>query len=325
MLASRAWQCWLAACAVLAINYSSSLAATIVIDEVTAVPYSEFTTLHASDDQPTGVVEKYVPPAGSNLWLVTFRVTPSWDEATEEMSFDNETLGLYDGDQKVEHLGSMMSFGVIERYYGAPYLYRPENWKTEKPSSHWLRLWVTAPRDKTELTLRLTQMQYDKSNLSAPPTKIPHTAQVKLAGTPKPFDMNDHVEVRVRAVKMLESLEDQYQYDAKARPRQTINQGGSILQLTVQITPRQPNALDVNEFRWSPAWIGMSFGRGGRAVCIGTRQHGTLDADTTETIEQTDGEVWESKTVSLYFPVPSNLKTFDVTFLGQKVADGTIP
>jgi hypothetical protein len=137
--------------------------------------------------------------------------------------------------------------------------------------------------------------------------------------------MNDHVEVRVRAVKMLESLEDQYQYDTKARPRQIINQGGSILQLTVQITPRQPNALDVNEFRWSPAWIGMSFGRGGRAVCIGTRQHGTLDADTTETIEQTDGEIWESKTVSLYFPVPSNLKTFDVTFLGQKVADGTIP
>ncbi len=34
---------------------------------------------------------------------------------------------------------------------------------------------------------------------------------------------------------------------------------------------------------------------------------------------------WDSKTVSLYFPVPSNLKTFDVTYFGHKVASGTVP
>lgn len=325
MFAFVSWRCWVIACAVLSMPCSYSLAASLTIDEITAVPYSEFTTLHASESQPTGVVEKYVPPPGSNLWLVTFRITPTWDEATENMNFDDETFGLYDGDEKVEHLGGMMSFGVMERYYGAPYMYRPEDWKTAKPVGQWKRMWVIVPKGKSELVLRLTQVQYDKDNSDAPPTKTPYTAQVKLEGTPKPFNMNDHVEVRVRAVKMLEFIEDKNEYDEKSRPRRIVNEGGSMLQLTVQITPLQANEVGGNRFHWSPGWVGMSFGRGGRAVCTGTRQSGSITADNTLTIEQTDGDIWDSKTVSLYFPVPSNLKTFDVTFLGQKVAEGKIP
>lgn len=307
----------------------SSPAATIKIDQIAAVPYSEFTTLHASGSQPTGAVEKYAAPAGSTMWLVTFRVTPEWDEATEEMSFDAEEFGLFDGATRVEHLGGMSTFGVIDRYLGAPYFYRRDDWKTEKATGIYKRLWVIVPNGKAELVLRLTHVVYDKNDSNAPPKKTPYTANVKLAGAPKPFDMNDFVELRVRAVKMLEFLEDKNEYDDAARPKRIVNEGGSIMQLTLQITPKQTNTLeearDEKGFQWTPATIGLSFGKGGRAVCIGTRIYGGLSADASQMIQQTDGEIWDSKTVSLYYPVPSNLKTFDVTFYGQKVATGSIP
>jgi hypothetical protein len=300
-------------------------AATVKIDNVTAVPYTELTVLHSSGTQPTGAVEKHVAAAGSSLWMVTFHLTPEWDEATEEMNFDSESFGLYDGATKVEHLGGMQTFGVLDRYWGPPYLYRPENWKTEKPPGAWKRVWISVLKGKPELLLRLTQLTYDKTKPDAEPKKTPYTAPVKLTGEPKPFDMNDAVEIRVRAVKLLEFIEDKNEYDTAARAKRIVNEGGSIMQLTLQLTPKQPNSLEAKEFNWSPATIGLSFGKGGRAVCIGMRAYGSITADTSETIEQTDGDIWDSKTVSVYFPVPSNLKSFDVTFFGQKVTSGTVP
>src|SRR5688572_9185651 len=83
---------------ILLANASLARAAEVAFQDVTAVPYSQFVTLHHSDAQPTGAVEKYVAPAGSNLWLITFRMVPTWDEATERMDFDSQTFGFYLGD-----------------------------------------------------------------------------------------------------------------------------------------------------------------------------------------------------------------------------------
>lgn len=303
----------------------TATAAHLTIDQITAVPYSEFVTLNASGSQPSGAVEKYVPPAGSALWLVTFRMLPEWDETTDQMNFDSEAFGLFDGDTKLEHVGGMQEFGVMERHWSGAYLYRPSDWKTEKPEGQLRRLWVIIPKGKTEVQLRLVRLIYNPNDSNAEPQKTPYSAAVKLAGEPKPFDMNDFVEVRVRAVKMLESVEDKNEYDDSARPRMLVNQGGSIMQLTVQITPKKANSLEENVFRWSAGVIGLSFGKGGRAVCMGARRNGEINADYGEDIEPADGDIWDSKTVSLYFPVPSNLKTFDVSYFGHKVSSGTVP
>jgi hypothetical protein len=323
-------RCSLPLCAIafsLAFVLPAARAANVKIDVVSATPYTEYITLHAANSQPTGAIEKYTPAAGQTLWLVTFRTTPEWDEATENLNFDSESFGLYDGNTKVEHLGGMSQFGVVDRYVSPPYHYRPDNWKTEKALPRTQQVWVSLPKGKTELVLRLTQLTYDKADMNAPPKKTPYTATVKLSGEPKPYDINDHVEVKVRAVKMITEIEDKDEYDRGARGAKIINDGGSIMQLTVQITPKQANTIEEKEstFVWSPGWVGLSFGKGGRAVCIGTRQYGRISADSSESIKRTDGDIWDSKTVSLYFPVPSNLKSFDVTFLGQKVGSGAVP
>jgi hypothetical protein len=51
---------------------------------------------------------------------------------------------------------------------------------------------------------------------------------------------------------------------------------------------------------------------------------GSSISDYGAEIQSADGEIWDSKTVALYFPVPSNLRTFQVTFLGQLIADGSV-
>jgi hypothetical protein len=310
----------------LVVGARSAFAANVKIDQITAVPYTEFVALHSSQNNPTGLVEKYVPTAGGILWHVTFRATPEWDEATKEMNFDNETFGLYDGEKRVEHVGGMSTFGVIERYVGAGFFYRSDDWKTAKPQPQTRQLWVSVPKGKAELVLRMTRIEQDENNRMAPPKKTPYTAQVKLTGTPKAFDINDYVEIRIRSVKLLPVVEDKNEYAENARAVTIVNDGGSVMQLTVQITPKQPNAKDEEKpyFQWRPGLIGLSFGKGGRALCAGTRQNGSID-NYGGRIEQTDAEIWDSKTVALYYPVPSNLKTFDVTFMGQKVATGTVP
>lgn len=298
--------------------------ANIKIDQLRAQPFSQFVTLHGSDVNPSGAVETFTPPPGSVLYLVDFRVTPEWDEATTDMNFDNDSFGLYDGETKLEALGSMAEFGLVQRYVSVPYLYRSDDWKTEPPRSVRSRMWVVAPKETKEAQLRLTMLVYSKEDPDAEPKKTPYTANVKLEGEPKPFDFTDYVEVTVRRMKMLESIEVKDEYDAKRRPTRIVNEGGSIMQLTLQLTPKRSNSLESEDFEWSPAWIGLSFGRGGRAVCLGTMQYGAVTSRTSEVIEKTDADIWDSKTISLYYPVPSNLRSFDITFLGQKVAQSAV-
>jgi hypothetical protein len=240
------------------------------------------------------------------------------------MNFDSETFGFYDGNTKVKHLGGLMTFGVVDRYYGAPYLYRPDDWKEAKPQGQWRKILVEVPSDKKELVLKMTQLVYDEANREAPPKKTPYSAPVKLTGEPKPYNINDYVEIAVRGVKMLDFLEDKNEYDRNAPVRKIVNEGGSIMQLTVQITPKQHNNVEEKGFYWSPGVFGLSFGRGGRSVCMGSRNYGSISAHSGEAIQQADGDIWNSKTVAIFFPVPSNLRTFEVTYMGQKVSAGEV-
>jgi hypothetical protein len=308
---------------------NSASAIGLKIDEISAVPYSEARLLHNADGRPTGVIEQYTAPPGSALWMITYRATPQWDEATEDFNFDYETYGFYNGDKKLTTIGDMLSFGILSNYVSPPGMYRPEDWKEAKPSSMWRRCWIIAPKDLPEVTLRLTHVQYNEDDRSAEPKKTPYTATVKLAGTPVPFKMDDYVEVRVRGVKMLDSLEIKEEYNDRVPPRTLVNEGGSIMQLTLQLTPKKKNRLVEADderglvFDWEPAWLGLSFGRGGRAICMGAKDGNSI-SDYGAEIESADGEIWDSKTVALYFPVPSNLRSFQVTFLGQVLAEGAV-
>ena len=306
-----------------------ALAIGLKIDQITAVPYSEVRLLHSADGRPTGVIEQYTPPVGAALWLVTYRATPEWDDATENFNFDYETYGFYNGETKLKTIGDMGSFGILSTYVSPPGMYRPDDWKEAKPRGVWRRCWIIAPKDLPEVTLKLTHVQYNEEDRDAPPVKTPFTAMIKLAGTPVPFKMEDYVEIRVRGVKMLESLEVKEEYNDRVPPRTLVNEGGSIMQLTLQLTPKQKNRLVEDDeersmaFDWQPSWLGLSFGRGGRAICMGMKD-GNSVSDYGAEIESADGEIWDSKTVALYFPVPSNLRTFQVTFLGQVLTDGAV-
>lgn len=308
----------------------SATAIGLKIDEITAVPYSEVRLLHSADGRPTGVIEQYIPPVGSALWLVTYRATPEWDEATESFNFDYETYGFYNGETKLKTIGDMGSFGILSTYVSPPGMYRPDDWKEAKPRRVYRRCWIIAPKDLPEVTLKLTHVQYNEEDRDAPPVKTPFTATVKLTGTPVPFKMEDYVEIRVRGVKMLESLEVKEEYNDRVPPRTLVNEGGSIMQLTLQLTPKQKNRFVEEDeddrnlaFDWQPSWVGLSFGRGGRAICLGMKDGNSI-SDYGAEIQSADGEIWDSKTVALYFPVPSNLRTFQVTFLGQLIADGAV-
>jgi hypothetical protein len=296
--------------------------AEVKIDQVSATPYTEFVSLHASHSQPSGTAVVYKPPQNSVLWLITFRMTPQWDAATQNFQFDAETFGVYAGKTRLPHLGTMATFGAIDPGLDMPYFSRPDDWQTEPPQSTWTRLWVIVPSNLKEADLRIDHVvlndNYERQSVK------PYTAPLKLSAAPKPFDVNDYVEVRVRAAKMLDSLTEKSEYDERAQPREVVNLGGSILQLTVQITPKQATSRDNRQFEWSTQWLGLSFGRGGRAVPLGSMEDGLLYNGFASPIEQAGGEVWDSKTLAVYFPVPSNLKTYDVTFLGHKVDASTV-
>lgn len=302
------WSLVALATSILLVPVSESLGAGIKIGKVEVVAFTDFYTLHAANNRPTGAIEKHVPPKGSVLWLVSYDATPEWDDATENISLEEKDFGLFDGAKRMQFRGQAYSHSAVDEYVSAPYFSRPDNWKTEPAEPRTFRYLVIVPEDKQELTLKV-------GAASAP---------VKLTAKAVPFDMNDYVEVRVRTVKLLDMIEEKQ--EGLGGVKQITNAGGSIMQLTLQITPKRANSISDKKpvFNWDLGWVALGFGKGGRATCMGTKQYEKLSPYGGGEINEADAGVWDSRTLALYFPVPSNIKTFEVQFLGHVVAKGAV-
>jgi hypothetical protein len=311
-----------------ALTFSPSgraFAAEVKVHSARAVAYTSYSTLHSADT-PAGAVAHYRPPQGNVLWMVTISYSAAWDEKSERIEVLDELFGLYDGERKLPAVGDVAGLGVIDPYLSSPSFYRPDDWKERKPEPQWGEFLFVAPAGKKELALKMDWVVPSPDGEQDPTKATKLSVPLKLAADPKAFNINDHVEVRVRAVKMLASMpeNDPNQTNPAPAAPELENIGGSILQLTLEVTPKSASVPYQEVFNGRCTWLGLSFGRGGRAVCMGKRSYGELEPQSGFTIEKADGDIWNRETFAAFFPVPSNLRTFDVTFLGQVVAKGEI-
>jgi len=300
-------------------------AVEVKVHSAKVVAYTSYSTLH-SPNAPSGTLAHYRPPAANHLWLVSVSFSPVWDDKSEQIEVLDDLFGLSDGQRRLPAIGDVTGLGLVDPYISPPGFYRPDDWKERKPEPQWAEYLFVAPAGKKELVLRMdwavpsAEGETDASKA----TKL--AVPLKLAAEPKPFDINEHVEVQVRAVKMLTTMPENDADEANPPPAgpELENQGGSILQVTLEITPKTPSVPYRETFDGSNIWLGLSFGRGGRAVCMGKRNYGEISPQGGFSIEKADGDIWNRETFAAFFPVPSNLRTFDVTFLGHVVAKGQV-
>jgi|GEM_PF-4686098 len=293
----------------LVIASSRAIGAEWKLQNVSAVTYNEIVSTHGVDAIPSGLTETRRPPPASVFLLLSYDIEVMWAKEDETLEIPYEQIGLYDGPTKIEPLGYLSylgqgDFGSVGGTYYAPYELKPN------PTRHLHKLMHIVPAKSKQFTLKVGTQE----------------AKVAVTGPPTTFDPANMVTVDVDDVQLLEKVDvaiHQGGGDAKVPIRLT-NEGGSIMQLTLSITPKMRNSNYKETFSWSPSWIHLTFGRGGRAVCAGTIDYDQV-SNSTQSVELTPDGKWPAKQVTLYFPVPSNLKTFGVTFLGRQVATGAAP
>jgi hypothetical protein len=303
---------------------NAAAAADLKITKTEATALTTFQTLH-NLDRPTGVALSYQPPAGHVFWLVTLAFTPTWDEKNDTLSGVESDFAIQADGKPCTFVGSMSNFGAINTYVQQPYLYRPDDWQTTEPVTEFYRYLMVVPAGAKEASLQMAwvapeeNVEFDK----LPRTKL--TAPIKLTGNPRPFDINDYVDVQLRGVKMLPAVEEKDEDDVRRPVARIENLGGGVLQVMVHVSPKQATSNDGKAFTWNDSWLGLSFGRGGRAVCMGRLDYGKIVPYGGHTFEQKEGGLWDVQAIALYFAVPANLKSFDVTYMGHVVAKGQVP
>lgn len=297
----------LSAIATLLLPGADIRAAEWKLKNVSAITYNEISTAHGIDTIPTGLTEIRRPPPATVFLLLSYEIEVTWAKEDEELELPYEEIALFDGATKLEHLGYLGylgqgDFGSPSSSYYAPFDLKPN------PTVHLQKLMYIVPAKTKQFAFKVANQE----------------AKVAVEKEPIAFDPTSTVDLSVEAVRLVEKVDMSLEQNNGAKvPTTLINEGGSIMLLTISVTPKIRNSAYANSFHWSPSWIHLTFGRGGRAVCAGGDDYDQI-ANSTQTIEATPDGKWPTKQITLYYPVPSNLRSFGVTFMGKQVATSVV-
>jgi hypothetical protein len=288
---------------------SSALAAEVVIKSMTTVPYTEVTTPKTLLGLDTGVKQTLKPAKGNVLLHVTFDVEVTWDAETEFLDFEEQdTVQLTAGDATGAFRGQVSGGEVhfSESLYVG--MFRPFEWEEKKePSTSTHNGFWEVPQGTKEVTLKLG----DKS------------AKTKVVGEPKSFAQVGDVAVEVVGVRRLAEIKQEIGYENKFVTTLT-NEGGSLLEVKLKLTSQAKGKEQQQQF-WENLLLNrffLAFGRGGRATLLGQLDSEKFTDASGFWLYPDDPS--QPQTVTLYYPIPSNLTSFDVYYFSRPVAKGKI-
>ena len=299
---------WLAA-AMLGVLAAGARAADLVIAEATAT-VRETVDLVPERSLP-GIVRTVRLPDEMAFVVVDLKLKATWAEEDKTLNVKTDAITLTDAKGAAcPMVGRLEPSGHYQRYSVAVYLRKPYN-KKQPDKLHPLNIVFVAPKGAQAFTLKLGELK--------------HKLAVAEAGqTPGP---GDYAAFKVLAAKRVEQVAGQYSLGYK-KPKGTTTvrpTDGKLLAVQVEIAPKRGNSTDRSHFYMNTGNLGVSFGKGGVAPCVG-QVHGNFGyADNVSISSQPnpDGS-WRTLTYTFYFAVPEDTEAFTLTYHQVAVADGKV-
>lgn len=249
----------------------------------------------------------------------------NWGDSTKWHSIKSEDIALTANGKNIGELLDTPFVGLINARsatidWPAP-LDRQKN-PNITTKAHFSAIYAI-PADATTLTLTLTPRKLGQTAL--PPASI----NFKMPAIAKRFDPAAQLTLKVRRVELLDEIETNP--NSQNRVRTVIrNPGGKIARLELEATPTEladrgaATAGLRTTFAWSSSHLAMQLAPGRNVPCLGARiremSAGLTYANLTHT---RDNVGWRTATTEVFFPVPPDLKDFDLLFTGTPVAKGT--
>jgi|GEM_PF-5547416 len=323
MIRSRLFT-FLAACALFSF-LSQAHAVTIKITSVNPAAYVELPVAHGWGSSNRGTVTSAT--AGEKLVFLHILAdleASNWGDSTKWVSIKSEDIALTSNNKNVGELLDTSFVGLINARsanvnWPAP-LERQKNPNITTKAQ--FSAIYAIPADVRDLTLTLTPRELGQTALA------PATTTFKVPAAAKRFDPASQLTMKVRRVELLDELE--VNPSDHNRPRSVMrNPGGKIARLEIETTPTEHAARGAAEghrttFGWSTAHLSMQLAPGRNVPCLGARiremSTGLSDGNITHT---RDNVGWRSVTTELYYPVPADLKDFDLLFTGTPIAKGS--
>lgn len=299
---------------------SIASAGSFKIVKSAASPLSELTI---QDPTAAGVVNRFAPPANSVLLLVEFEVAAVLGKEEDSVSLHLDSFGVYDGNTKLPLIFDFTRLSGDTVYFSMNFFRGGD----EPVENQLHRVMVIAPAKKNEFTLRMSAEVTDPNTGESKPGK-PVEAALKADAKPKPFAYGDYVSLQVGAMKFVDSLPRKSVVNDIAYS--TVNPGGSILAVEVKLTAKATFLSPDGLVDFNSSAIGLTFGKGGSCACLGysyAKQNQTGDV-YSGSLRLGGGDKYSNysgKPLIFYFPIPSNLRAFSLTFGGQAQQAVEIP
>jgi len=281
--------------------------------------------LTVQSEKHPGTVDRYVPKSGEVLLLAELEIEPIYDKGEDSFDSDHEIIGVYDGSKR---LPALLNFTDLHFEQTFPDFTVPYRRGDEPVGSLYFRMIVPVPAGKDSFAFKISTKADGKKKAKT------SEAPLKVEGKPKPFSYGDYLGVQIESMKFVPSLKrSTYQSDFKNFEYTTSNPGGAILAVQVTFVPKPSFLSPDSAIAFDVRSLGLTFGKGGSCACLGYGRAGAAAPNDGVF----DGELSfgakgkgrtpaaEEKSLVLYFPVPSNLRTANVTLSGHQLSSFDIP
>lgn len=266
-------------------------------------------TVDSLDNSRIGVVETLRKP-GHVILLVEMDVKVAWTEKTGPLSIRNIVLIGKDG-ESLPAIGKFVS-GIFYGYIPSLHILRHHKWPEENPTKA-LNAAFLVPGGSGPFTLKTDQ------DLSVPIVVPTRTAQ-------EPH-ISSKMSVKVTSAKLVDTLPLRLAFrvgkDKAKTSTEIVNPGGQFLEVTFDLTPNDSNGSITDIFYWNTNWFGIRYNGKFHSHTVGAAWMKGLRRGVAHNTRILNGQ-GDTDTATLYFPVTSDAKTFDLLCLMREVANGTV-
>jgi len=243
--------------------------------------------------------------------VVDLKLKATWAEEDKTLKVKTEAITL--ADEKgadCPMVGRLEPSGHYQRYSVAVYIRKPHD-KKQHGKLHPLNIVFAAPKGARAFTLKLGDLE----------------RKLTVAEAGEALGPGDYATFKVLGAKLVEQTTGQFSMGYK-KPKGTTtvrSMAGKLLAVEVEITPKRSNSTDGSHLYMNTRDLGLTFGKGGVAPCVG-QIHGNFgyaDNVSMNSGPNPDG-TWRTLTYTIYFAVPEDAKAFALTYHQAVVAKGTV-
>lgn len=245
---------------------------------------------------------------GKLLLHVTAEIAPQWTEEIDNARVDDENIKLIAGGEEIFMIGYFERYGQFRISTDSFSAYRDSNWKEKPRPVYYNAVFAVPEGTKTcefKLGTAVSQIQI--------PEPIP---------APKSLET---VKIEIVSARTVDEIKSQKSVgDLNPEPVTVVTSpGGKLLELQLKLTPLKGNGDNPDHFFWYTPWFGILAEDGGYIPTIGEIFMDKLNNSVSHNLNLSSDGNWSTGEATLYFSVPPDLTSFELTYLDEPATRGS--